>query len=71
MDTFLKFILATILAFSSFTTGVLLMDKKYLSITDMRVPDFRKAKEDCEKNLTRLESCKIIYVKSDSGDTDE
>jgi len=71
MDTFIRLILATLLAFSSFTTGVLLMDKKYLSVTNMRVPDFRKAKEDCEKNLTRLENCKIIYVKSDSGDADE
>lgn len=71
MDTFINLSLATLLAFGSFTTGVLLMDNKYLSVTDMRVPDFRKAKEDCEKNLTRLESCKIIYVKSNSGDADE
>ena len=71
MDTFISLSLVSLLAFGSFTTGVLLMDNKYLSVTDMRVADFRKAKEDCEKNLTRLESCKIIYVKSDSGDSDE
>lgn len=71
MDTFIELTLIAILAFSSFTTGVLLADKKHLSVTDMSVPDLRKAKEDCEKNLTRLESCKIIYVKSDSGDVNE
>lgn len=71
MDTFIGLILVTVLAFSSFATGVILMDKDYLSVTDMSVPDLRKAKEDCEKNLTRLESCKIIYVKSDSGDVNE
>ena len=71
MDTFIRVSLATVLAFGSFTIGILLMDKKYLSVTDMRVPDFRKAKEDCEKNLTRLENCKIIYVKSENGDANE
>jgi hypothetical protein len=71
MDTFIRVSLSTLLAFGSFTIGVLLMDKNYLSVTDMRVSDFRKAKEDCEKNLTRLENCKIIYVKSNSGDANE
>jgi hypothetical protein len=71
MDTFIRVSLSTLLSFGSFTIGVLLMDKNYLSVTDMRVSDFRKAKEDCEKNLTRLENCKIIYVKSNSGDANE
>lgn len=71
MDTFIGLTLIAILAFSSFTTGVLLVDKKHLSVTGMSVPDLRKAKEDCEKSLTRLEDCKIIYVKSDSGDVNE
>jgi len=68
METFIELILVALLAFSSFMTGVILVDNKYLSVTDVSVRDLREAKEDCEKNLTRLESCKIIYVKSDSGD---
>lgn len=71
MDTFIRLILAAILTFSTFMCGVLLMDKEYLSVTNMRATDLLKAKEDCEKNLTHLESCKIIYVKSDSGDANE
>ena len=71
MDTFIMLILVALTAFSSFMTGVLLMDKEYLSVTDMRATDLLKAKENCEKNLTHLESCKIIYVKSESGDADE
>ena len=71
MDNFIMLTLIALLAFSSFITGVLSVDKDYLSVTDMELPDLRKAKEDCEKNLTRLERCKVIYVKSDDGDVSE
>jgi len=68
MDTFIMLILVALLAFSSFMTGVLLLDKEYLSVTDMSSIELSKIKKDCEENLTRLESCKIIYVKSESGE---
>ena len=71
MDTFIRLTQATLLAFGGFMCGVLFMDREYLSVTDMRATDLLKAKESCEKNLTRLENCKIIYVKSDSGDANE
>lgn len=68
MDTFIGFIIAFVLVFSGFMTGSLWMKNVYLRVTDMSSIELSKIKRDCEENLTRLENCKIIYVKSESGE---
>jgi len=71
MDTFIGIVCLLTLVILVLLAGSKYTERTYNNLTGMSYSEIEKLKHVCESPLKRTENCKIIYVKSDSGDANE
>ena len=71
MDAFIGIVCLLTLVTSLVFAGSRYTERSYNNLTGMSYSEIEELKHVCESPLKRTENCKIIYVKSDSGDANE
>lgn len=62
MDTFIGILCALVLVVILILSGNKLSDRAYESLTTMSYTEMKGLKKECELNLKRSETCKLVFI---------